>query len=95
MAKIEISYEGSTTEILCQLNEKLEISIKKFLTKLGKKEGSMFFIHNGNTLDQELTFEEAANALDKINNRMKIIGYDYTSDEDKEKILKKSKKLHV
>ena len=93
MAKIEISYEGSTTEILCQLNEKLEISIKKYLTKLGKKEGSMFFIHNGNTLDQELTFEEAANALDKINNRMKIIGYDYTSDEDKEKILKKSKNI--
>ena len=32
MAKIEISYEGVTTEILCQLKEKLEISIKKFLT---------------------------------------------------------------
>ena len=93
MAKIEISYEGVTTEILCQLKEKLEISIKKFLTKMGKKEGSMFFIHNGNTLDEELTFEEAANALDKINNRMKIIGFDYESDEDKEKILKKSKNI--
>ena len=93
MAKIEISYEGATTEILCQLNEKLEISLKKFFTKLGKKEGSIFFIHNGNKLDEELTFEEAANTLDKINNRMKILGFDYTSDEDKEKILKKSKNI--
>ena len=93
MATIDISYDGVTTEIQCQLKEKLEISIKKFLIKVGKKEGSIFFIHNGNKLDEELTFEEAANVLDKINNRMKVIGYDYISDEDKEKILKKSKNI--
>ena len=91
MAKIDISYEGVTTQIQCQLNEKLEISIKKFLIKVGKKEGSIFFIHNGNKLDEELTFEEAANVLDKISNTMKIIAYDYISDEDQEKILKKAK----
>lgn len=93
MAKIEFFYEGAKTEIQCQLKDKLEISIKKFLNKVGKKEGSIFFIHNGVKLDEELTFEEAANVLDKISNVMKVIGYDYISDDDKEKILKKSKNI--
>ena len=90
MSQIEFIYRSVKTIIQCQEEEKISEAIQKFMTKATKSKDDLVFIYNGNKLDEELTFKEAANNIDKINNLMKVLVYNLSEDE-KVSPLKKSK----
>ena len=91
MTQIEFIYKSLKTPIQCKEEDKISNIIEKFLTKVQKNKDEIIFIYNGNKLDEELTFKEAANNLDKISNLMKVVAYDNLSDDEKITPLKKSK----
>ena len=47
--------------------------IKKFITKIGND--NLYFIYNGQALNEELKFIEQANEIDKARNKMNILVY--------------------
>ena len=103
MAQIDFIYTGIKYNIQCQEEDKIINAILKFLTKASKKKEEIGFIYNGDKLDEELTFKEAANNLDKISKLMKVVVYDNLSEDEKKTSLKRSKyiicqnvvKMHV
>jgi len=90
MATVEFIYNGTTTMIQCQTDEKMEDVIEKFLCKVQKEKGSIFFLYAGKTLDEDLTFNEAINIIDKPKNLMKIQAWELLIDTDNTASLKKS-----
>ena len=75
MAKVIFFYEGIETCIQCDINEKIKNIINKLLIKIKKDYTSLFFIYNGEKIDEDLTFYEQANQLDKSRNKMNVIVY--------------------
>jgi uncharacterized protein (DUF2132 family) len=73
MAQIDFFYTGVKINIQCQEEDKIINAILKFLTKTTKKKEEIGFIYNGNILEEELTFKEVANNLDKISKVMKLL----------------------
>ena len=55
-----------------------------------KKKRDIFFLYSGKTLDEDLTFKEAASSIDKSNKLMKVQAWDLLLDLDKSASLKKS-----
>ena len=91
MASVEFIYNGSPTLIQCQKEDKMEDIIDKFLAKCQKNKGTIFFLYSGKTLDEDLTFNEAANKLDKSNNIMRILAWDILLETDNSASKKKAK----
>ena len=63
--QVIFNYEGVKTIIQCNINEKMEDIINKFLNKIENKENNLFYLYNGRQINKELTFNEQANELDK------------------------------
>ena len=82
MSTVEFLYNGNTIIIQCQVDEKIEDIIDKFLSKTQKERGSVFFLYSGKTLDEDLAFNEAITPIDKSNNLMKIQAWDVLFDSD-------------
>ena len=61
MAKVIFFYEGIETCIQCDINEKIKNIINKFLIKIKKDYTYLFFIYNGEKIDEDLTVYEQAN----------------------------------
>ena len=91
MAQIDFFYTGAKINIQCQEEDKIINAIVKFLTKTTKKKEEIGFIYNGNILEEELTFKEVANNLDKISKVMKVVVYDNLSEDEKKTSLKRSR----
>ena len=73
MSKVEFNYEGKTTTIQCNSNDKMKDIYKKFITKNEIDVKSVYFLYGGNTIEEELTFEQIINNVDKENNKMIIL----------------------
>ena len=74
MAEIIFNYNGKTTMIQCNKEEKIKEIINKFILKTQIDTNSIYFIYSGDSnINEELTFEELANQNDKIRNKMNII----------------------
>ena len=91
MAQIEFTFQSVKISIQCNLEEKMKDIILKFLIKLDKKNEDFFFLYNGNTFNQDLTFNEIANEFDKNRKQMSIIVNDKKNVEEKTLQCKKSK----
>ena len=73
MSEIEFIFEGTFIIIQCKSEEKFEEIIKRFTIKAGKKKDELVFIYGGGFIDENLTFKEQANEMDKSRNKMSII----------------------
>ncbi len=73
MTEIEFIFEGTFIIIQCKSEEKFEEIIKRFTIKAGKKKDELIFIYGGGFIDENLTFKEQANEMDKSRNKMSII----------------------
>ena len=73
MTEIEFIFEGTFIIIQCKSEEKFEEIIKRFIIKAGKKKDELIFIYGGGFIDENLTFNEQANEMDKSRNKMSII----------------------
>ena len=92
MAEIIFDYGGKIS-IQCDINERFDDIIKRFLSKIDNKENNidLVYIYNGLPIKKELTFKKLANEIDKKRMKMNIIVI--TSEIDKNKILEISRDI--
>ena len=70
--QIEFSYDGINTILQCKANEKLENILKNFKSKA--KDKKLIYMYNDIKLqNEELTFNEIANPVDKERKKMNIL----------------------
>ena len=84
MAEVIFNYEGMITTIQCEINQKMNEIIDKFLIKSENKDKNLFYLYNGNQINNGLTFEEQANEIDKKRNKMNIVVN--TTDEEMDEL---------
>ena len=65
MAEVIFNYQGINTIIQCNQNEKMKEIIDKFLLKIENKTQNLYYLYNGSSINNELTFIKQANELDK------------------------------
>ena len=70
MAKVLFNYKGVETEIQCNINDKIKDIFKRYETKIGKDISKLFFIYNGNKINDNLNLNEIINEEDKRRNIM-------------------------
>ena len=90
MNNIEFSYKGTKTIIQCNSDEIMKDIIQKFLVKIQVKQEDVYFLYNGEKLNEELSFYSAANEIDKKRNQICLIANTKNEEPDKS-LLKKSK----
>ena len=73
MIKVDFSYNDHNYFVQCNYKDKMEEIINKFLEKSQKEKKNIFFLYNGQIINQELTFDQCANRLDKSRNYMNIL----------------------
>lgn len=74
MAIAELYYEGININIQCNQNDKMQQIFQKFLVKANINKNSAVFIYNGNDVsNNELTFYQLCNSVDKKRNKMNIL----------------------
>ncbi len=74
MALVEFAYNGDKTFIQCKIDETMEEIIKSFLSKTEIKYENVYFLYDGKMLTEEnLSFNEIANELDKNRKQMNIV----------------------
>ena len=74
MATVRFTYCGTETKVQCNKTD----SMKKIIQNFGVKGqidnvDNLYFIYGGNKLNPDLTFEQAASAIDKENNEMSVL----------------------
>ena len=80
MAKVCFEYNGIKTFIQCSKEEKMSNICIKYAVKIQKNINSLYFLYNGIKINNELTFYEQANSLDKNRLEMNILAIS-TDDE--------------
>ena len=73
MSLVNITYEGIRTSIQCLKEDKMKNICNKFLSKIEKNINSLYFIYNGSKINNDLTFYEQANSVDKQRFEMDIL----------------------
>ena len=84
MSQIEITftYEGINTTIECTKDQKFKDIIAKFKHKANAEGKLLYYMYNGtNVQNDELTFNEIANAEDKRRNKMNVLVNELIQDE--------------
>jgi len=89
MASIEFSYNGNNILIQCDINDKMEEIINKYILKSSIDKSSVIFLYSGNIINEELKLSEIigkdkkdkikilVNSLDNINDNKSIIKSEY------------------
>ena len=95
MTQVEFSYNGVSTKVQCNLNEKMKDIFQKFKEKAQVGNKNIFYSYDGKTeINKELTFEEVASPEDKTKNKMNIIVLENKLESDLEKkVIIKSKNI--
>ena len=73
MNKVLFTYNDQDYYIQCKNDEKMGNIISKILNKLEKNNNDIIFLYNGIKVNEELTFDECANEIDRDNNQMCLI----------------------
>ena len=72
--QIEFSYDSANTILQCKSDEKLNNIFKNFKFKNKVEDKKLIYMHNDIALqNEELTFSEIENPLDKERNKMNIL----------------------
>ena len=75
MANVIFYYNGLNTTIQCNIDEKMGEVCKRFCTKILKEKNNLIFLYSangGSQFNEELTFEQMANSIDKERKKMNI-----------------------
>ena len=92
MSQIEFKYKGLNIVILGEIRETMKDIINKFLTKCKCSKENLVFLYGGKKIDEESTFYQQANDLDKSRKKMSIIVVDY---DEPEKINNQKKSKNI
>ena len=89
MSKIEITftYNGINMTIEYTKDKKFKDIYSKFKNKVNAEDKLLYYMYNGSNIqNDELTFDEIANAEDKIRNKMNIKVNESVQDDNVEEI---------
>ena len=78
MSQVEFKYNGISLIIQCNENEKMKNICQQFCKKAQIDKNKIFFSYNGkagNEFNEELTFNQMINSIDKNENKMNILVY--------------------
>ena len=87
MAEITFNYEENDTPIQCNIDDKIKDIIVKFEGEKNKNKTKLYYLYNGNEINDELTFNEQANELDKNRKKMKIIVDNIEDTKEKNELI--------
>jgi len=73
LVKIKFNYKGIETEIKCNINEKIKNIFIRYTNKAGKDISKLYFIYNGNKINDNIILNEIINEEDKRNNIINIL----------------------
>ena len=73
MLKVIFNYKGSNIEILSNEEEKMRDIINKLSNKIEYNINNIYFIYNGNKINEELKIKEIINEEDKKRNIINIL----------------------
>ena len=71
MAEVEFIYKGGNINIHCNKNDKMKDICDKFINKTQIDKNSIYYLYNGDKINEELTFENIVN--DNNINKIKIL----------------------
>ena len=91
--KAIFEYNGNTTSIQCDLNDKMKEICQKFSSKIQVDLNNLFFLYNGSKINNQLTFKQLINKLDSKINEMKILAFDSIDNNIKNENMKRSKEI--
>ena len=96
MSKVDFQYNGGNTVILCNETDTTKEIINRFSLKSLVDKTKIFFSYNGisgSQFNQELTFAQMANSVDKNRKEMTIIVNDLTENSETNQKIIKSKNV--
>ena len=89
MAEVLFIHAGVPINVQCKFNDKMKDIIKKLKEKVKIRSGNIYYLYNGAILNnEEFTFEQIANQVDKNRKKMSITIIEDTSDIKKKEIIK-------
>jgi len=91
-SQAEFIYKGLKTSMQYQENDIIKDVLQKYAIKISKKLDDIYFLHNGEIINEKLSFKELNNKSGKIEGNINKFVYDKDNLENlNEKYLKKSK----
>ena len=87
MSKVNFSFNGSNTIIQCNSDTKMKIIVSKYINKSKINRNDVYFTYSslsGPEFNEELTFYEMANLVDKEQNEMNILVTEVNNDNNDE-----------
>ena len=96
MSKVKFCFNGTYTIVQCNSDTKMKDIILKFTNKSRINKNDVFFTYSslsGAQFNEELTFNEMANHVDKENNEMNILVTEVNNDNNDKKNFIKSKSI--
>jgi len=91
MAQVEFQYEGKISIIQCIENQKMIDIFNKFITKSKINKNEILLFYNGkqySKLNNELSFNDMANVIDKQRKKMNILVYNINEQNNKNNIIR-------
>ena len=90
MNRVNFNYNDDTFIIQCNNDDKMKDIISKFFNKLGNNKRNIFFLYNGQIINEELTFDKCANSLDRSRNCINVVVLEGQKRDDESKTVIKS-----
>ena len=82
MNKVDFSYSGTNYIVQCNNEDKMKDIINKFINKCGNNNKNLYYLYNGQIMNEELIFDKCVNSLDKSRNYMNILVIEGQEDDD-------------
>ena len=96
MCQVEFKYKGLSSIIQCNENEKMKNICQQFCLKAQVDKHTIFFSYGGKAgsgFNEELTFNEIVNSIDKNENKMTILVYNINKEKDLHESFIKSNEI--
>ena len=93
MNKVEFIYNNDKYFIQCNNEDKMKDIIDKYLIKIGKNKKNIYFLYNGQIINEELTFNKCSNSLDRSRNNMSLLVLEGQESNEGLKYLIKSNNI--
>ena len=90
MALVNFTFEGVKTAIQCLKEDKMKTICAKYALKIDKEINSLYFLYNGNQINNEFSFYEQASSLDKQSLEMNVLVMPNKDIENKKGIYEHS-----
>ena len=92
MSQVEFSYNGINSIIQCKIDEKLKYIFQRFKSKIKLDNNkNIILTYDGKVgMDEDLTFEQISNSLDKKRNKMNVFSENEIEKRDKDIIKSKN-----